>query len=71
MIRIIVIALLGQFYFFILLPMVMSFRMTSIENYNLFYLPFLVALFFFLLHRTCVVEKQGLSVRFFGGMVLW
>ncbi len=73
MLRTIVIALVGQFYFILSLPMMMPLRMKPVENYNLFYMPFLAILFFFLFYRTCTVQKQSKAYLygFFGGMVLW
>ncbi len=73
MLRAILIALAGLGYFVISLPMMMPLRMSPVENYNLFYMPFLAVMFFFLLYRTCIVEKESKAYiyGFFAGIFLW
>lgn len=73
MLRAIIFALVGQLYFLGSLPMMIPLRIKPIENYNLFYMPFLAVLFFFLFYRTCTVVKQSKAYGygFFAGMVLW
>jgi len=73
MLRAILFALAGQVYFVLSLFMMMPLRMKPVENYNLFFMPFLVVLFFFLFYRTCVEEKtsKAFGYGFFSGIVLW
>lgn len=73
MLRAILFALTGQLYFILSLFLMMPLRMKPIENYNLFLMPFLAVLFFFLFYRTCVEEKtsKAFGYGFFSGIVLW
>jgi len=73
MLRAILFALAGQVYFVLSLFMMMPLRMKPVENYNLFFMPFLAVLFFFLFYRTCVEEKtsKAFGYGFFSGIVLW
>lgn len=71
--RAILVALAGLGYFVVSLPMMIPLRMSPIENYNLFYMPFLAVMFFFLLYKTCAVEKESKAYvyGFFTGIFLW
>ena len=73
--RAILIALSGQLFFIVSLPLMMPLRMMQepIENYNLFYVPFLAVLLGFLFYRCCRVEKQSRAFLygFFAAQVAW
>jgi len=75
MLRAIIIALSGQLFFIASLPIMMPLRMMKepIENYNLFYVPFLAAVLGFLFYRCCTVEKQSRAFLygFFAAQVAW
>jgi hypothetical protein len=73
MLRAILFAVAGQVYFVLSLFLMMPLRMKPVENYNLFLMPFLAVLFFFLFYRTCVEEKtsKAFGYGFFSGIVLW
>lgn len=75
MVRAILIALAGLMFFIGSLPLMMPLRMMQepIENYNLFYVPFLVVLLLFLFHRCCTVQKQSRAFLygFFAAQVAW
>lgn len=73
MLRAILFALAGQLYFVLSLFLMMPLRMKPVENYNLFLMPFLAVLFFFLFYRTCVEQKtsKAFGYGFFSGIVLW
>lgn len=73
MLRAILYALAGQVYFLLSVAMMVPLRMKPVENYNLFLMPFLAILFFFLFYRTCVEQKtsRAFGYGFFSGIVLW
>jgi len=71
--RAILIALAGQIYFILSLPLMMPLRMKPIENYNLFFTPVLAIILAFLFYRMCTEQKESKSYlyAFFGAIVLW
>ena len=56
--RAILIALAGQIYFILSLPLMMPLRMKPIENYNLFFTPVLAIILAFLFYRMCTEQKE-------------
>ncbi len=75
MVRAILTALAGLLFFVVSLPLMMPLRMMQepIENYNLFYVPFLLILLGFLFYRCCTVTKQtkAFLYGFFAAQVAW
>ena len=73
MVRALIIALSGIAYFVISLPMVMPMRMRPVENYNLFYMPFLAIGLGFLFYRACteVKESRAYLYGFFAAIFTW
>jgi hypothetical protein len=73
MLRALTIALSGIVYFILSLLIFLPFRMKPIENYNLFALPFLAAVFIFLLYKACTEAKDSKSYLFayFAGILMW
>ena len=73
MLRALCVALSGILYFFISLPMMMPLRISPVENYNLFYMPFLAFMFFFLLFKACTVIKESRAYvyAFFAAIFAW
>ncbi len=73
MLRAIILAVIGQIYFIVSLPMMMPLRIKPFENYNLFLMPFLAVLFFFLFYRACSIgiQNKAYTYGFFSGIVLW
>lgn len=75
MLKTVLIAFSGLLFFILSLPLMMPLRMMKepIENYNLFYVPFLAVLLAFLFYRCCTVEKQSKAFLygFFAAQVAW
>jgi len=73
MLRAILIALAGLGCFVISVLTMMPLRMQPVENYNLFYLPIMAALFGFLFYRTCTEEKESKAYlyAFFAAVIGW
>jgi hypothetical protein len=73
MLRALTIALSGIVYFILSLLIFLPFRMKPIENYNLFALPLLAAVFIVLLYKACTEVKENKSYLFayFAGILMW
>jgi hypothetical protein len=73
MLRALTIAVSGIVYFILSLLIFLPFRMKPVENYNLFALPVLAAIFLGLVYRACTVEKEskGYLYAFYAGILMW
>lgn len=73
MLRALAIAVSGIVYFILSLLIFLPFRMKPVENYNLFALPVLAAIFFGLVYKACTVEKEskGYLYAFYAGILMW
>ena len=73
MLRAILIALAGQGCFIVSVLAMIPLRMNPVENYNLFYLPIMAALFGFLFYRVCTEEKESKAYvyAFFAAVAGW
>jgi hypothetical protein len=73
MLRALAIAVSGIVYFILSLLIFLPFRMKPVENYNLFALPILAAIFLGLVYKVCTVEKEskGYLYAFYAGILMW
>jgi len=73
MLRALAIAVSGIVYFILSLLIFLPFRMKPVENYNLFALPVLAAIFLGLVYKACTVEKEskGYLYAFYAGILMW
>jgi hypothetical protein len=73
MLRALAVAFSGIIYFILSLPMMIPLRIKPIENYNLFYVPFLAIVLIFLFYRACTVKKESKSYiyGFFAAIFTW
>ena len=73
MLRALAIAFSGIIYFILSLPLMIPLRIKPIENYNLFYMPFLAIVLMFLFYRACTVKKESKSYiyGFFAAIFTW
>jgi hypothetical protein len=73
MLRALAIAFSGIVYFILSLLIFLPFRMKPVENYNLYALPVLAAIFLGLFYKTCTTEKEskGYLYGFFTGILMW
>lgn len=73
MLRALAIAFSGIVYFILSLLIFLPFRMKPVENYNLFALPVLAAIFLGLVYKACTVEKEskGYLYAFYAGILMW
>jgi len=73
MLRALTIAVSGIVYFILSLLIFLPFRMKPVENYNLFALPILAAIFLGLVYKVCTVEKEskGYLYAFYAGILMW
>jgi hypothetical protein len=73
MLRALAIAFSGIVYFILSLLIFLPFRMKPVENYNLFALPILAAIFLGLVYKVCTVEKEskGYLYAFYAGILMW
>jgi hypothetical protein len=73
MLRAILIALAGQVFFILSVLTMIPLRIKPIANYNLFYIPIMAIIFFFLFYRLCIEEKESKSYLygFFAALVAW
>jgi len=73
MLRALAIAVSGIVYFILSLLIFLPFRMKPVENYNLFALPILAAIFLGLVYKVCTVEKEskGYLYGFYAGILMW
>jgi len=73
MLRALAIAVSGIVYFILSLLIFLPFRMKPVENYNLFALPVLAAIFLGLVYKVCTVEKEskGYLYAFYAGILMW
>ena len=73
MVRAILIALAGQVCFIISVLTMIPLRINPVTNYNLFYIPIMASIFFFLFYRLCTEAKESRSYLygFFSALVAW
>jgi hypothetical protein len=75
MLRAILIAIAGQVAFIISAIAMSPLRIweNPVVNYNLFFLPIVAVIFFFLFYRTCTVEKESKAYLygFFSALAAW